>query len=110
MRLDHSAAASETLLADLRSDRGMDWVPAGGWLTKVAIDADAPQLTYDLAVDASGQGAPSRVAAGLDVPAPAVTDDGFATRFVLVALFALGSTLIVLSLVSRSPSGLTPAA
>jgi hypothetical protein len=110
MRLDHSAAASETLLADLRSDRGMDWVPAGGWLTKVAIDADAPQLTYDLAVDASGQGAPSRVAAGLDVPAPAVTDDGFATRFVLVALFALGSTLIVLSLVSRGPSGLTPAA
>jgi hypothetical protein len=68
MNLDHSAVASESLLADLRSDRGMEWVPADAWLTKVAIDADAPQLGYDLAIDAPG--APSRVAAGLDLPGP----------------------------------------
>jgi hypothetical protein len=109
MRLDHSAPASEALLADLRSDRGMEWVPDGGWLTKVAVSADAPQLSYDLAVDASGQGAPSRVAAGLDVPAAPSPDTSFALRFALVLLFALGATLVVVSLASRPPSGLTPA-
>jgi hypothetical protein len=57
--LDHSAAASETLLADLRSDRDM---------TKVRIDAAAADMRFDLAIDATGQGTPSRVAAGLDAP------------------------------------------
>jgi hypothetical protein len=109
MRLDHSAPASDTLLADLRSDRGMEWVPDGGWLTKVAISADAPQLSYDLAVDASGQGTPSRVAAGLDVPGAPAGGAAFALRFALVALFVLGSTLVVIALASRPTSGLTPA-
>ena len=68
MTLDHSGPASESLLADLRSDRGMEWVPDKAWLTKVAIDGTAPQIGFDLAVDASGAGSPSRVAAGLDMP------------------------------------------
>src|SRR5204863_7594110 len=38
IRLDHSAPASDSLLTDLRTDRGMDWVPTAGWLTKVAVD------------------------------------------------------------------------
>jgi hypothetical protein len=37
--LDHSAAASDGLLADLRSDAGMGWVPSDAWLTKVVVDA-----------------------------------------------------------------------
>jgi len=36
----------------------MGWIPASGWLTKVAVDGQAAQLSYDLAVDASGAGAP----------------------------------------------------
>ena len=68
MRLDHSATASASLLNDLRSDKGMDWVPEMGWLTKISIDAKASQLTYDLAVSANGT-VPSRVAAGLEAPA-----------------------------------------
>jgi hypothetical protein len=67
MRLDHSAPATSLLLNDLRSDKGMAWVPQSGWLTKIAIDASASQLTYDLAVDAKGT-SPSRVAAGLEAP------------------------------------------
>ena len=43
----------------------MDWVPTTAWLTKVAIDSAASGLSYDLAIDASGAGAPSRVDAGL---------------------------------------------
>jgi hypothetical protein len=64
MRLDHSAAATTSLLDDLRGDRGMEWIPSQAWLTKVAIDADAASLSYDLAIDASGAGAPSAVDAG----------------------------------------------
>jgi uncharacterized protein DUF2330 len=75
MRLDHSAVATTSLLDDLRSDKGMNWVPQSGWLSKIAIDASASQLTYDLAVDAKGT-APSRVAAGLQAPANATGTSG----------------------------------
>ncbi len=68
LTLDHSARASDALLADLRSDRGMEWIPADAWLSKIAIDASAPQLGFDLAIDASGAGTPSRVDAGFDLP------------------------------------------
>lgn len=67
--LDHTAPASVSLLDDLRSDRGMEWVPDSGWLVKVRVDARAADLRYDLAVDATGRGLASRVAAGLDSPA-----------------------------------------
>ena len=44
----------------------MEWVPGRAWLTKVRVEAAAGDLLYDLAVDASGEGSPSRVAAGLE--------------------------------------------
>jgi hypothetical protein len=68
--LQHSATASDGLLSDLRSDRGMEWVPESAWLSKVRVDASAAQLGYDLAVDVSGAGAPSYVDAGLPLPDP----------------------------------------
>jgi hypothetical protein len=97
MRLDHSDAASRSLLDDLRSDRGMSWVPSSSWLTKIAIDADAPQLSYDLAIDASGQGVPSYVQAGLDVP-ERIVDQTTTIRALLAAIIAIGVLLIVLQL------------
>ncbi len=66
LRSEHSAPAPLTLLNDLRSDKGMDWIPAAGWLTKIRVDAAASDLTHDLAIDASGANAPSRVAAGYE--------------------------------------------
>jgi hypothetical protein len=67
--VERSEPASSTLLADLRSDKGMRWLPADGvWLTYLRVDARAGDLTYDLAIDASGAGHPSPVAAGLDRP------------------------------------------
>ncbi len=39
--LDHTAPASVSLLDDLRSDRGMGWVPDSGWLMKVRVDSRA---------------------------------------------------------------------
>lgn len=75
LTLDHSAAATDSLLADLRSDKGMEWIPDSAWLTKVVVDAAAPELTFDLAIDASGAGRPSEVDAGFAPigPTPAPT-------------------------------------
>ncbi len=97
IRLAHSAPASESLLADLNSDRGMEWVPDRGWLTKVAIDGTAAQLGYDLAIDASGAGKPSPIDAGFTMPgavvpaAPADLSRLFlALGFVAVGLLGVG--------------------
>jgi hypothetical protein len=68
LSLVHDASASSALLRDLRSDAGMEWVPSSAWLSQVRIDSSVADLRYDLAVDASGAGTPSRVAAGLDMP------------------------------------------
>jgi hypothetical protein len=74
--LARSGPASAQLLADLRADKGMGWLPADGmWLSYLRIDSTAGQLTHDLAVDASGRASPSPVAAGLAVPA-SVTGTG----------------------------------
>jgi hypothetical protein len=74
MTLAHSASASEGLLADLRSDKGMEWIPQSAWLTKVEVDASATDLRFDLAIDASGAGQPSLRDAGFapfgPLPAP----------------------------------------
>jgi hypothetical protein len=74
LSLEHAAPASSQLLADLRSDKGMGWVPDSAWLTKITIDAKAPELRFDLAIDASGHGMPSLRDAGFapfgPLPAP----------------------------------------
>ena len=68
--LERSQPASAQLLADLRADKGMGWLPASGmWLSYLRIDTTTQELTHDLAVDASGRASPSPVAAGLTVPA-----------------------------------------
>lgn len=67
-----SEPASTTLLADLRSDRGMKWLPESDiWLTYIRINETAGNLKHDLAIDASGYGRPSPVAAGYPVPSGA---------------------------------------
>ncbi|MCH7698183.1 MAG: DUF2330 domain-containing protein [Chloroflexi bacterium] len=68
LTLVHSDAATQSLLDDLRSDDGMGWVPESAWLSKLQIDSSAGDLSYDLAIDASGLSAPSPVAAGLVAP------------------------------------------
>jgi hypothetical protein len=81
----HSRPAGEGLLADLRSDRGMEWVPETGWLTQLVVASTAADLTFDLAIDASGSGRPSLVDAGL-VSAPVPTDPRPALVLLLAAV------------------------
>ena len=98
MRLDHSAVATASLLNDLRSDQGMGWIPQSGWLSKIAIDASASQLTYDLAVDAKGT-SPSRVAAGLEAPASLTNSAGRPSSdqiaLIGIALAAFGAIFLL---------------
>jgi hypothetical protein len=106
MRLDHSATASASLLNDLRSDKGMEWVPEMGWLTKISINASASQLSYDLAVSANGT-VPSRVAAGLEaptVPANNVPAPQSNEPLVLagIAIAGLGALLLVARFAPRT--------
>jgi hypothetical protein len=110
IRLDHSAAASDGLLSDLRSDRGMDWIPSSAWLTKVGVDGSAAQLSYDLAVDASGAGAPSAVDAGLAMPGTPATPRSVDVARLLLALGLAGIGLIGIGLIARArPTGGIPA-
>jgi hypothetical protein len=98
IRLDHSAAATQSLLDDLRSDKGMGWIPTTGWLSKVVVAASAAQLKYDLAISATAT-APSPVAAGLEAPAAPVQQKPAQdmTGFVLIAFSALGfGSLLIL--------------
>ncbi len=60
-----SEPASAQLVTDLRSDRGMSWMPDDFWLTYLRVNAPAGDLTYDLAIDGSGAGLPDPAATGL---------------------------------------------
>ena len=92
MFLERTEPASASLVADLRSDKGMDWIPADGmWLSYLRIDADAAVLTHDLAIDPTGEGTPSATAAGLPEPArPAPTPAG-TSWYVLALSSVLGA-------------------
>ena len=87
--LERSEPASGSLLTDLRSHKGMQWLPATGmWLTYMRVDTNAGTLKYDLAVDATGAGRPSPVAAGLS-PRDASALNDAASRIWPAALAAL---------------------
>src|SRR5581483_9847325 len=68
---ERSEQASKSLLDDLRSDKGMEWVPQQMWFTYLRIGEQTSRLRYDLAIDQAGAAKPSRVMAGLDAPPPA---------------------------------------
>jgi hypothetical protein len=90
--LERSEPASDPLLADLRGDRGMEWLPADGmWLNYIRINTTAGELTHDLALNVSG-GEPSLIDAGIEEPASSglVPDDpAMMWPWILAAIVAL---------------------
>jgi hypothetical protein len=50
LTLARSEAADDLLLEDLRSDKGMEWVPEHMWFTYLQVGTDAATLDYDLAI------------------------------------------------------------
>lgn len=73
-----SGEASDSLLDDLRSDKGMGWMPEEMWLTHLTVDAPASLLDHDLAISVEEGRAPSRLDAGYElavaVPGPVIGD------------------------------------
>ena len=63
--LARSEAANDSLISDLRSDAGMEWVPDQMWLSYLELNIPASALTFDLAIDPTGTAVPSAVDAGL---------------------------------------------
>jgi hypothetical protein len=109
MALAYSQPASQTLLADLRSDENSAWVPQSAWLTKLAIDTPTSDLKFDLAVDTSGKNKPSQVAAGL-VALPRTggaegNAEGFNTS-VLWPVGAVGALAVIVAFVRRRSDGM----
>jgi hypothetical protein len=107
--LDHSAAATDSLLADLRSDAGMGWVPEEAWLTKVVIDASADELNFDLAIDAAG-GRPSPVDAGLSPFRPTPVPRPPVALYLVLAAAVVVAVPIGLERATRQSSGRPPLA
>ena len=113
LSLDHAAPATSQLLADLRSDKGMEWVPDSAWLTKVGINAEASELKFDLAIDASGAGAPSLQDAGFAPFGPAPVPPSSTMVWVILLGLALSLPLAaawLITVVARSGPGGRPLA
>src|SRR5436309_4397257 len=55
MKLRSFGPANRSLLADLRSDRAMSWIPTKGmWLTAMSLHTPASEVTFDLSIDGGG--------------------------------------------------------
>ena len=109
LSLEHAAPATPQLLADLRSDKGMEWIPDKAWLTQVRVDATAPELRFDLAIDASGMGAPSLEDAGFapfgPLPVPPSSTMIWVLLLGLALTLPLAATWMVAVLARSGPGG-----
>jgi hypothetical protein len=80
LTVDRSEAASPSLLTDLRSDKGMDWVPSSMWFTHLPLRTAAGDLDYDLAISVAPHSLPRLTDAGISTPEAVVPrpagDDG----------------------------------
>jgi hypothetical protein len=58
MTLKAYGPASDSLLQDLRSDKGMKWLPSQGmWFTAISLHTAAKNVIYDLSIDGGGPAA-----------------------------------------------------
>jgi hypothetical protein len=103
MILERSEAASESLLTDLRSDKGgMQWVhPSKMWLTYLRINQQAGDLTYDLATNVHG-GEPSVEDAGTDTSdEPSGPQQAALWNWAAASVLGLGTLALTNKVLSR---------
>jgi hypothetical protein len=93
LTLARSERANDQLMQDLRSDKGMRWMPKSMWFSYVRVATPAGALGYDLAVDASGHGEPSLTAAGFPSGVTAAIRHAAPTWIMVMAAGALAGGL-----------------
>lgn len=101
--LEYSQPASDDLLDDLRSDRGMKWIPGKMWLSYLRVLSRAKNLTYDLSVgtarggpyEEEAYGAQNEDSSSEPTPEPtsSSTSSSTTTPFVLGWLIGLPLTI-----------------
>lgn len=99
LSLEYNRQASKSLLDDLRSDRGMKWIPAKMWLSYLRVDINAGKLVYDLSVGTEARGGPyEEEAYGVqpdedptDNPSPAPTPSPSVLGVVVPPLLGFGA-------------------
>jgi hypothetical protein len=67
--LQRDEPASISLLDDLRSDKGMGWVPQHMWFTYLKLDVPAGSLDYDLAISDQPNAVPRLIDTGITATA-----------------------------------------
>jgi hypothetical protein len=106
LNVQRSEPASESLLFDLRTDQGMEWVPESLWFTHLTLDEPAGELDYDLSASGGGQSKdPSPVDAGLRLAGvdrveeavfPKAADDSWSVgQQVALVLASLGGLVLL---------------
>jgi hypothetical protein len=104
LSLRRNEAASATLLDDLRSDKGMNWVPSQMWFTYLKLHTPASSLGYDLAISDQPNAVPRLVDTGVEAVAarPVVAPDRGWAIWPLVAAAITGAlTFGIIALVQR---------
>ncbi len=104
--VEQQGEASTSLLDDLRSDKGMGWVPESQWLTYVRVSTPASELRHDLAVSTREGATPSARLTGLTADDLAPGGDPPWRLIALLAVVALPVVvLIVGSTTARRAEG-----
>jgi hypothetical protein len=99
LTIARSEQASDFLIQDLRSDKGMKWVPDDMWLTYMPLSIEAGSLDYDLAMSAHDSTLPSIADTGVEAPQarPVLPEaDGLPWWPILLGVVAGAGTLVVL--------------
>jgi hypothetical protein len=98
LSIERDERASDSLLTDLRSDVGMEWVTGSMWFTYLRLDAEARDLDYDLALSAHPSQLPTLRDAGVDAKQAQVlsADSGRVWWQIVAGVLAASATAIAL--------------
>ena len=66
LAVERSEPANTALLDDLRSDKGMEWMPSSMWFTYLGLETSAGDLDYDLALSVHDDVLPAIADVGVD--------------------------------------------
>ena len=98
---ERSEPASDLLLTDLASDRGMDWLPTDDmWLDYIRIETGAANLDHDLAISVDGE-IPSPVDAGYALAGTTIPQEastpiwGWFVGAAMLVVVLMGSNFLV---------------